>query len=97
MMSKESKKYVGLCNLKNICYMNSILQQFFMIPAFRYNLLGLEEEQSVLKKNKVFATDDLVLDDMRHQIIRLMSNLEASERNDFNMRGFCYAYKEFDG
>lgn len=26
-----------------------------------------------------------------------MSNLEASERNDFNMRGFCYAYKDFDG
>ena len=26
-----------------------------------------------------------------------MSNLEASQRTYFDMTGFCYSYKEFDG
>ena len=47
--SLESKqKYVGLKNLGCICYMNAMMQQFFMIPTFLYNLLqfddGLQEE-----------------------------------------------------
>ena len=28
--------YAGINNLGNICYMNSIMQQFFMVPQFRY-------------------------------------------------------------
>jgi len=45
--------------------MNSMLQQFFMIPAFRYNLLcvddGVKEE---LKKYK----EEIIDDNMLHQI-----------------------------
>ena len=37
------QKYVGLRNLGCICYMNSMMQQFFMIPAFRYNLLCVDD------------------------------------------------------
>ena len=44
--SKHYQKYVGLRNLGTICYMNSILQQFFMIPTFRFNLLCLEDIHS---------------------------------------------------
>lgn len=29
------------------CYMNSILQQFFMIPTFRYNILGIERNKGI--------------------------------------------------
>jgi len=47
-MGRMAQKYVGLKNLGCICYMNSMMQQFFMIPAFRYNMLcaddGLKEE-----------------------------------------------------
>ncbi len=37
------QKYVGLKNLGCICYMNAMMQQFFMIPAFRYNLLSVDD------------------------------------------------------
>ena len=42
--SERSQKYVGLKNLGCICYMNAMMQQFFMIPAFRYNLLCVEDK-----------------------------------------------------
>ena len=34
--SFRMQTYVGITNLGCICYMNSMLQQFFMVPAFRY-------------------------------------------------------------
>ena len=37
------QKYVGLRNLGCICYMNSMMQQFFMVPAFRYNLMCVDD------------------------------------------------------
>jgi len=39
----RGQDYVGLRNLGCICYMNSMMQQFFMIPALRYNLLCVED------------------------------------------------------
>jgi NADH dehydrogenase/NADH:ubiquinone oxidoreductase subunit G len=41
--SSGIQKYVGLKNLGCICYMNSMMQQFFMTPAFRYNLLCVND------------------------------------------------------
>jgi hypothetical protein len=45
--------YVGLVNLGCICYMNSMLQQFFMVPQFRYQLLkAIDETPRDLKEYK---------------------------------------------
>lgn len=42
--SNNSKgDYVGLRNPGCICYMNSMNQQFFMIPPLRYNLLAVDD------------------------------------------------------
>ena len=46
---------MGLRNLGCICYMNSMMQQFFMIPALRYNLLCVDDgkaEEMVEYKGK---------------------------------------------
>jgi len=37
--SKHSR-YLGIKNLGCICYMISMLQQFYHVPAFRYLMLG---------------------------------------------------------
>ena len=36
------KEFVGLKNMSSTCYMNSILQQFFMIPMLRETILSIE-------------------------------------------------------
>jgi ubiquitin C-terminal hydrolase len=41
--SEASQKYCGINNLGAICYMNSMMQQFFMIPALRYNLMCVDD------------------------------------------------------
>lgn len=92
--SERGQKYVGLKNLGCICYMNSMLQQFFMIPAFRYNLLCVDDG---VKENLVDYKNEQIDDNMLHQIQRLLAHLELSERNDYNPIGFTFSFKEFDG
>jgi ubiquitin carboxyl-terminal hydrolase 34 len=43
--AEGKQKFVGLRNLGCICYMNAMMQQFFMVPAFRYNLLSVDDGQ----------------------------------------------------
>ena len=46
----NKQKYIGLKNLSSTCYMNSILQQIFMIPMLRETLLSIKnsKEKTVL-------------------------------------------------
>ena len=44
---KSSTGYVGLKNIGCICYMNSILQQLFMITPFRKAMLEVEDKNSL--------------------------------------------------
>lgn len=78
--SEYKQKYVGLYNFGCICYMNSMLQQFFMVPSFRYNLLsvddGTPEDIQTYKNHQID-------DNMLHQLQRLMAHLELSERQDY--------------
>jgi len=91
---ERSQSYVGLKNLGCICYMNSMMQQFFMIPNLRYNLLCTDDgKEADMKEYK----NELHDDNMFHQMQRLMAHLELSERYDYNPVGFCFSFKEFDG
>lgn len=40
---KSSTGYVGLKNLGCICYMNSLLQQLYMIPTLRNAILYVDD------------------------------------------------------
>lgn len=85
---------MGLVNLGCICYMNSMIQQFFMIPAFRYNLLCVDDgKEQNLQEYKNYVVDD----NMFHQMQKLIAHLELSERKAYNPFEFCFAFKECDG
>jgi len=92
MPSAESRSKLGYAGIKNpgcICYMNSMLQQFYTIPTFRYNLLAANDGLSGQDKEN----DDNVL----HQLLRMFSFLEFTERQCYNPRHFCDSFKDIDG
>lgn len=91
--SAAMQKYVGLKNLGCICYMNSMMQQFFMTPAFRYNILCVND--GIPEDNQEYKGETFD-DNMLHQLQRLIAHLELSERQDYNPKGFCFAFKETD-
>lgn len=97
--------YSGIVNLGNICYMNSMLQQFYMIPQFRYAILEAEDgkpptnlaylrgDPGVNRTAKGADVDENIL----HQLQTLFGYLELSEKQAFNPSHFCFALKDFEG
>ena len=81
--------HVGLKNLGCICYMNSILQQVYMVPTFRYAIMGVDDA----KKNEQENSDD----DSLNQLQIMYTYLTLSEKEDYNPKNFCKAFKDFDG
>ena len=96
--------YGGIMNLGNICYMNAMLQQFYMIPQFRYAILEAEDgkeptnlgylrgDPAVDRTKKGADVDENVL----HQMQTLFGYLELSEKQAFNPSHFCFALKDFE-
>jgi len=59
--SKEHK-YAGIKNLGNICYMISMLQQLYMVPQFRYQLLkAVDPDAQDVKTYRDREVDDRLL------------------------------------
>ena len=81
--------YVGLKNLGCICYMNSILQQVYMVPTFRYAIMGFNDAN---KKEQEISDDDSL-----NQLQIMYTYLTLSEKEDYNPKNFCKAFKDFDG
>ena len=90
--SGKNEGHVGLRNLHFICYMNSMLQQFFMVPALRYNILHTDDKIHPDTDNPLKIDDNTL-----HQVQRMFSFLEMSERMDYNPVGFCYSFKDWEG
>lgn len=78
--------YVGLRNFGCTCYMNSLMQQLYMMPTIRNGIM----EAEVLDNEPV--EESLIA-----QLQLLMSHLQESEKRYYSPLGFCKAYKDFDG
>ncbi|CAD8075134.1 unnamed protein product [Paramecium sonneborni] len=83
---KSSTGYVGLYNLACICYMNSLLQQLYMVPAFRERLLRVEDKNTCIQEENLL-----------HQLKCLFLALKYSQKQYHNPKKFCHAFKDLDG
>eukprot|EP01119_Soliformovum_irregulare_P014939 TRINITY_DN4142_c0_g1_i2.p1 TRINITY_DN4142_c0_g1~~TRINITY_DN4142_c0_g1_i2.p1 ORF type:complete len:2758 (-),score=812.11 TRINITY_DN4142_c0_g1_i2:29-8302(-) len=97
---KSPTGYVGLKNLGATCYMNSLLQQFYMIPKFRSGLISvpIEEMESMSLKDVPEQDRDKqfferLQDNALYQIQDILSNLQETEKKYYDTRDFCQAYK----
>jgi len=93
--SSRQHGHVGLKNLGCICYMNSIMQQTYMVPTFRYAIMHADDGETPKPTQTYrFSIDD---DNLLHQLQIMYTYLTFSEKMDYNPRSFCYSFKDFDG
>ncbi len=84
---KSTTGYVGIKNLGCICYMNALLQQMYMIPSFRDDILSVDDP------NKTLTHDDNPL----FQTQCLFTALSESVKQYYNPKLFCHAFKDWEG
>eukprot|EP01022_Parablepharisma_sp_SALTPOND_P026524 TRINITY_DN64327_c6_g1_i1.p1 TRINITY_DN64327_c6_g1~~TRINITY_DN64327_c6_g1_i1.p1 ORF type:complete len:2209 (+),score=297.78 TRINITY_DN64327_c6_g1_i1:12673-19299(+) len=84
---KSTTGYVGLKNLGCTCYMNSLLQQLYMIPTFRSDILAVEDP-----KKEINPEENLL-----YQTQCLFAALNESVKQYYNPKIFCHAFKDWDG
>ena len=89
----KSYGHVGLKNIGCICYMNSIMQQIYMVPTFRYAIMGADDKKDPVKN----LNDSIDDDNLLHQLQKMYTFLTFSENEDYNPKNFCYSFKDFDG
>ena len=93
--SEKSCGHVGLKNLGCICYMNSIMQQIYMVPTFRYAIMQSDDNETPKPSSTFrYSTDD---DNLLHQLQNMYTYLTFSDKMDYNPKEFCYSFKDFDG
>ena len=88
--SRNYTNYIGLKNLSSICYMNSVLQQFFMMPFFRNAILSLQIPNEL-------PEDKEDNDNLLFQLIRMFYYLNYSDKGEYNPKNFVFSFKDFDG
>ena len=94
-ISTKKLGHVGLKNIGCICYMNSIMQQMYMVPTFRYAIMGSDDhEDPKPAENGRISIDD---DNLLHQLQIMYTFLTYSEKEDYNPKNFCFSFKDFDG
>ena len=86
----KSEDHVGLKNLGCICYMNSIMQQMYMVPTFRFAIMNSDDKEPAKLNHGI---DDNVL----HQLQKMYTYLFFSEKEYYNPKEFCFSFKDFDG
>ena len=88
--------HVGLKNIGCICYMNSILQQMYMVPSFRYAIMSSDDGKPVNYQTSFF-NNNRYDDNLLHQLQKTYTYLTYSEKQAYNPKDFCASFKDFDG
>lgn len=71
-----------------------MLQQLFMVPEFRYQLLkAVDNSPENMQEHKGDKIDDRLL----IQLQKLFGFLELSERHAYNPKELCFSIKDYDG
>jgi ubiquitin C-terminal hydrolase len=78
--------FVGLRNFSSTCYMNSLMQQLFMMEPIRDGIL-----------NSTLTSEENLEDNLLYQMQTIMANLLESEKEFYAPIGFCQAFKGYDG
>jgi len=91
---RRQDEQLGIHNLGNVCYMISMLQQFYWVPAFRYGLLKVvDDSPERIEEYKERKIDD----NMLRQLQLLFGGLELSERAMADPTEFCFSFKQMNG
>ena len=94
-LSSKNYGHVGLKNLGCICYMNSIIQQMYMVPTFRYAIMSADDGEPPNPESSYhYSIDD---DNLLHQLQNMYAYLTYSDQMDYNPKDFCFSYKDLDG
>lgn len=82
--------HVGLVNPGCICYMNSLVQQLFMMPKFSEGLLALDFPQIISDQKSPWQEEV-------EQLQRLFVSLEYTNRRSCDPVAFARSHKDMDG
>ena len=83
-MERARTGYVGLKNLGATCYMNALMQQLYMIPEFRVEILEVEFDTSSAEQQ------------LLKQLQIMFAYLHESEKKFFETRDLCNAWRDYD-
>jgi len=83
----ERESFVGLYNMRNICYVNSVLQQLFMNSSLRALVFALQSQNAQEPHESSFL----------HQLQRLFSHLQDSHRAFADPAALCHSIRDLDG
>ena len=89
---KNNTNYLGLKNLSSLCYMNSVIQQFYMIPIFRQCILNLKINNSEYKLKEKEDVDNLLF-----QLTKMFYYLTYSDKSYYDPKSFVFSFKDYDG
>ena len=95
-VEKASSGYVGLRNLAATCYMNSLMQQFYMVPQFRSRIFSLKPFTA--QAPEPGKADSLT--DSRNvlfQLQNMFAHLQESQQKYYDPTSFTKVYKGPDG
>ena len=73
VLLEKSFDFIGLKNLGSTCYMNSVLQQLFMLPSFQQDVLNYNIPDISIDENSI----------MFEQFKIIFANLKYSNKNVF--------------